>query len=220
MKVTFIDHSGVMIDCGKQLLIFDYVKGNIHLPLDKEIYFFISHRHHDHFNESLFKLQHPSCFILYDEAIGNYGHYPCKAHQVYQLNNLTIKTLASNDEGLGFIVSINGQVILHPGDLHLWKWPLDKNDGPKEIAEIDRLVAQFENELALISQEKYHLIFGLVDYRLEENTYLGLNRLFEKVQFDYCIPIHFWNDFEKLSALANYSEKLLIPRHKMEEFDL
>lgn len=60
MKVTYLEHSGFVIEDGKQAYIFDYWKD----PADVvdtlveqgyELHIFISHIHHDHYMKSIFK---------------------------------------------------------------------------------------------------------------------------------------------------------------------
>ena len=57
MEITYIGHSGFLVETGACYFIFDYYKGEIPvLDAEKDIYVFCSHSHHDHFNPEIFQL--------------------------------------------------------------------------------------------------------------------------------------------------------------------
>ena len=55
MKVTYLDHSGFLLELKDRYFIFDYYKGELP-PLDrkKEVLVFCSHAHRDHYNPKIF----------------------------------------------------------------------------------------------------------------------------------------------------------------------
>ena len=58
LHVTFLAHSGFLVEDGKRCYVFDYYKdpNNIVWQLAKrgrELWFFVSHTHGDHFNPSI-----------------------------------------------------------------------------------------------------------------------------------------------------------------------
>ena len=50
MTITYIHHSGYLLETEQALLLFDFVEGALP-PLDpaKDLFVFVSHRHEDHF---------------------------------------------------------------------------------------------------------------------------------------------------------------------------
>ena len=55
MKITYINHSGFLIETRDCYYIFDYYKGELpHLDKEKEVIVFCSHFHQDHFNPQIF----------------------------------------------------------------------------------------------------------------------------------------------------------------------
>ena len=55
MKVTYINHSGFLIETRDCYYIFDYYKGELsNLDKEKEVIVFCSHFHQDHFNPQIF----------------------------------------------------------------------------------------------------------------------------------------------------------------------
>ena len=57
MKVTYLNHSGVLVEFKDYYCIFDYYRGELPL-LDKkkEVIVFCSHCHEDHYNSLIFDL--------------------------------------------------------------------------------------------------------------------------------------------------------------------
>ena len=50
LTVTYIKHSGFLIETANSYLLFDYWQGKLpELQYDKELYIFSSHAHHDHY---------------------------------------------------------------------------------------------------------------------------------------------------------------------------
>ena len=55
MRITYIGHSGFLVELKKSLLLFDYYEGALPaLSHEKQLYVFASHRHPDHFNPEIF----------------------------------------------------------------------------------------------------------------------------------------------------------------------
>lgn len=52
MKITYLRHSGFLVELEQVWLLFDYYRGEIpEFPKGKKGYVFVSHRHIDHFNK-------------------------------------------------------------------------------------------------------------------------------------------------------------------------
>lgn len=58
VTVTYIKHSGFLVETKESYLLFDYWEGKLpELQYDKELYVFSSHAHHDHYTKDIFKLE-------------------------------------------------------------------------------------------------------------------------------------------------------------------
>ncbi len=56
VTVTYIKHSGFLVETKESYLLFDYWEGKLpELQYDKELYVFSSHAHHDHYTKDIFK---------------------------------------------------------------------------------------------------------------------------------------------------------------------
>ena len=61
VTVTYIKHSGFLVETKESYLLFDYWEGKLpELQYDKELYVFSSHAHHDHYTKDIFKLENIS----------------------------------------------------------------------------------------------------------------------------------------------------------------
>ena len=71
MTVTYIGHSGFLLETEDAYFLFDYFEGTIpELKNNKSIIVFSSHRHHDHFNPEIFELI-KKCVNNEDENLEN-----------------------------------------------------------------------------------------------------------------------------------------------------
>ena len=60
MKVTYIGHSGFLVETSGCSLLFDYYQGQIpRLRQDTPLFVFVSHSHSDHFNPEIFSIKGP-----------------------------------------------------------------------------------------------------------------------------------------------------------------
>ena len=57
MKITYINHSGFLVETENCYYVFDYYKGEMpRLDKSKEVVVFCSHFHQDHFNPKIFEI--------------------------------------------------------------------------------------------------------------------------------------------------------------------
>ena len=105
MNVTYIQHSGFSVDFADMMLVFDYWMGEITIPEDKPVYVFVSHAHHDHFNEEIFEWERSGVdirYILSDDINADpaENRILLGPDEFCDLGNIKIKTLRSTDEGV------------------------------------------------------------------------------------------------------------------------
>lgn len=118
MKITYIHHSGYLLETSRALLLFDFVEGTLPaLDPDKDLFVFVSHRHGDHFSPKIFDLaaSHPKIrFILSDDIWQNrvpehlhglaWFMDPGKVLEFQEAGGLRVTAFKSTDEGVAFIV--------------------------------------------------------------------------------------------------------------------
>ena len=126
MTITYIHHSGYLLETEQALLLFDFVEGALP-PLDpaKDLFVFVSHRHEDHFSPKIFDLAatHPRIrFILSDDIWQNkvpehlhgltWSVDPGKIREFKEGGGIRITAFKSTDEGVAFVVETG---IFSPG---------------------------------------------------------------------------------------------------------
>lgn len=213
MEVTYIGHSGFLVELEHTLLLFDYSEGEIPaMDPDKELYVFASHAHCDHFNVEIFKLGHPRSHYVCSEDIQRVWNVKdfdshgisgsilekilfLRPHEKVCLDEIRVETLDSTDEGVAFLVETEGNSILHMGDLHWWVWA----DEPEE--DNHRIEEQWKRELSRLSGRHIDLLFAVLDPRQEGDFWKGLDQLVRTVDADAIYPMHMWGQPELVDRL-------------------
>ncbi|AGF57489.1 L-ascorbate metabolism protein UlaG (beta-lactamase superfamily) [Clostridium saccharoperbutylacetonicum] len=215
MKITYIEHSCFSVEFENVVLLFDYYKGQLpEFEKDKIIYVFSSHMHHDHFNMSIFELlkEYPNIKYVFSSDIKiAFGRSLFNMHgvtddiyekiefmrsnDVLETIDLKIETLNSTDEGVAFIVTVDGKTIYHAGDLNLWVWNYKDEDFN------DNMLQDFEREIAKIKNRHFDAAFLVLDPRQGEWFNLGFDYFMKNTNTDKVYPMHFWNDNSVINML-------------------
>ncbi|MGN0468356.1 MAG: MBL fold metallo-hydrolase, partial [Acutalibacteraceae bacterium] len=115
MKITYINHSGFLVETKDCYYIFDYYRGNLpDLDENKPAVVLCSHFHHDHFNPEIFNMLN-RMHINYQAVLAkdiSKSQYPASVkvtkayhNQTYALDNgSVVQTLLSTDSGVAFIL--------------------------------------------------------------------------------------------------------------------
>lgn len=213
MKVTYLNHSGFLLEWTHSYWIFDYFKGTIP-PLDpqKDIFVFCSHSHGDHFNPLIFKLlkDYPAVTYIFSAEIRtSFEKLEIHSEQqtIYFLEDRTdislltssnesiqIHTLKSTDLGCAFFILFNGRTIYHAGDLHWWHWEGEPDDWN------DQITKDYKNEMHFLNGKSIDLAFNLLDPRQKQDYALGMNYFLKNTHTKHVFPMHFWNDFSIISC--------------------
>jgi L-ascorbate metabolism protein UlaG (beta-lactamase superfamily) len=198
MEVTYIGHSGFLIEWESSYFLFDYFKGEIpKLKSDKKVFVFVSHEHHDHFNPVIFDLgakDQKVEFILASEI--KMTKKECDITSVspentYELidfnqNKISIKTLKSTDSGVAFLLQYLGKTIYYAGDLNWWLWSGESKQYN------NNMTLMFNKEMEKLKELPIDIAFAPLDPRQEEYYYIGLEKLINTTFVNYVFPMHFW----------------------------
>ena len=196
MQVTYIDHSGFMVESGSCYYIFDYYKGELpKLDKDKEVIVFCSHFHQDHFNPQIFQIL-KDMGLNYQAVLAkdiNKRKYPTGVKittayhdESYTLDNGTqVSTLLSTDSGVAFIVKTKDSTIYHAGDLNDWYW-----EGEPD-ADNRQMTSRYRAEIDKLKGIHFDAAFVPLDPRQEDHYADGMIYFLEKVEceavFSRCI---------------------------------
>lgn len=240
MKVTYLNHSGFLLEADTFYCIFDYYKGNIpELDAEKDIFVFCSHSHEDHFNPDVFELQRQYPKVTYVfaneirrarkrkmEALGidlSEIHF-VKNREDYEIKGaggtrLQVHTLLSTDRGCAFVIDYEGFVIYHAGDLNHWRWEGE----PEEWNH--RMGKNFQKEMQYLEGKSLDIAFVPLDPRQEKDYCLGMNGLLKSAVVKHLFPMHFWDQF---SVIDQYIQENVVPeqtkiyniKHNEETWDI
>lgn len=221
IKVWYLGHSGFAVNIGNKLLIFDYyldksennersLSSGVIEPseiIDKEVFVFASHSHPDHFNPVIlsWKKQLPDVryFLSYDIPKKYHQEWTSilKNNEVYQEENIRIQTFKSTDEGIAFLINIDGISIYHSGDLNWWHWIGEPDEWNNDMA------AQFKQEVSLIKNHHIDIAFLPADPRLESAELMGISWFLNEVDVKTAFPMHFENNYSIMDRIKIEANK-------------
>lgn len=211
MKVTYLGHSGFMVELHDSCLVFDYYRGELpHNCQDlksKNWYVFSSHSHGDHFNPKIIELMCGYDNVTYvfskdiERKLKSYkelvaGKSICymRRDEEIRLNDIEIKTFHSTDKGVAFLVKAEGQLIYHAGDLNWWHWEGESAQYNNDMA------ARYKREVGKIKESVedrggiLDVAFVPLDPRLLSAYYMGMKYFLENVKVQKLFPMHFWDE--------------------------
>lgn len=241
MRITYIDHSGFLVETGTANFIFDYYKGEIP-PLDVEIplVVFASHKHPDHYNPVIFDWmnRYRNVTFILDKDCGikwklrecEKSGIPLGEHlvRVKRDSNLTIplangkdmelRTLRSTDEGVAFLIRYEGKTIYHAGDLNDWIW---KEESDSYNMNMEK---SYRREMEKLSDMVIDVAFVPMDPRQKEKMYRGMEIFLQHARPAKVFPMHFWGKYSIIQKFCEihpeYADQIMCIRNKGEQFEL
>ena len=231
MKVTYIGHSGFLVETKIANFLFDYYKGTIP-PVDSKLPFivFVSHKHGDHYNPEIFKLaaHYPNIhyYISNDIQISEkiMADYELTKEFVNQKitiispglkkvvslseeehdkNYIVLETIKSTDQGLAFLINVEGRLIYHAGDLNCWVWEGDTKQ------QFNNMSAMFKRTMERIGGREIFLAFAPLDPRQGQYYKIGMDYLLNAAPITYAVPMHMWGEYETVDLY----EKERVTKH-------
>ncbi len=233
-SILYLGNAGWAVKTSNRLLIFDYIEnerradeasllnGHI-LPEEiksQKVYVFVTHEHADHFVPVIYEWKKSLQNIEYI-----FGFELKETPDYVQIMNpreekivdgMTIRTIASTDAGVGFLVQVDGLVILHTGDHANRTRVLEKSFSD----EIDYLAGmRLSPDMAFIS------IKGC-GFRDTEAVKTGVYYALGKLQPKAVFPMHasgdeyFYRSFADEAAGQNFKSKFMCAENKGDSFIL
>lgn len=226
MKITYIYHSCFLVETQAVILLFDYFKGELPvLDNEKKIYVFASHKHQDHFDLSIFSLaeQYDNVIYILSRDIKMNAHYmerrgiSQKARdKIYYVGknenaiygDIAVETLTSTDQGVAFIVSLEGETLYHAGDLNWWSWQGESEE------ESNHAESSFLREMEKIEGRIFDVAFLPLDSRQEDRFHWGFDYFMRATKTKQAIPMHMWGDYsviprlKKMNCAKEYADRI------------
>lgn len=212
--ITYIFHSSFLVESKNHILIFDYISNqnidentlkNKLQTTKKDIYVFVTHSHDDHFDPTIFSWNEFNSNIKYiiSDDVFIESHIPnlyyIDKYNFLEQENILIETYGTTDQGLSFLVNVDGLSIYHSGDLNWWHWKNDDNTSQLNEEE------DYKKEVDMLQTKDIDIAFVPVDPRLEEYYYLGADYFLEYIKPNLLVPMHFG---DKIETSKNLKEKL------------
>lgn len=209
-KVWYLAHSGFAVQTESSFLIFDYYLdepkgGTIEQGVidpkelaEKNVIVFVSHNHDDHFNPVVFEWQKtiPNIkYILSNDISEIPNAIMIGPNDTVEQENLVVKTYRSTDEGVAFLVQIDGLAIYHAGDLNWWHWEGELDTYNMKMAD------DYKKQIDLLADKRIDLAFVPLDPRQERQYDWGIKYLLERNDVPYVVPMHFWNQPDVIDRL-------------------
>ena len=238
LRVTFIHHSSFVVETDTRQLVFDYFPACTYSDVtfhgkepvfsaEKPVYVFASHSHKDHFSLDVLRWAENRDDVHYifskDIRLGkNYlirnGYDPEIRKQIkfvspaseYEIDDMKVKTLLSTDVGVAFVVETDGIRIYHAGDLSMWN--VDWEGDPMYS---DIYGGGYKKQIKRLWHKHIDVGFVLLDPRMGDGAYAGIDYFVENVDCDLVFPMHCWEDysviqrFKRRPQMARFKDKIV-----------
>lgn len=236
MKITYLGHSGFLVEMDDACFLFDYYKGAFpDMDEKKKLFVFVSHAHYDHYNKAVFDLRGrfaKTRYILSSDIRGKENDTstvdgeqggdtvfmkPCEERE---LLGCRVRTLRSNDEGVAFLIQYHGKTLYHAGDLNWWHW---EGESDKFNTVMRR---SYQSEINKLEKDSIDAAFVPVDPRLGEQYVWGLDCFMKRTQTKCVFPMHFWGNYEVFDRLMlekcteDYKDKIMKIEREGQSFSL
>lgn len=241
MTLTYIFHSGFLIETSDSILIFDFWMDPAHVVGNrlascqgKHIYVFSSHFHEDHFTKEIFcwRKAVPTGQITYilSKDILKHRRANKEDADVWMAKGSTwvderIKVTAtgSNDSGVSWIVDVGGLRIFHAGDLCNWYARFLETETPankiysEDFGMFVNPVAEekrFLGELKDIAKlaDSFDVVMFPVDGRIGNGYTRGGRQFIERFKVGLFVPMHFvMSGFESAWRMEPFCAERGIP---------
>ena len=234
-KLTYLAHSGCLLELNDACLLFDWWKGELPVLPEKPLYVFVSHAHSDHFNPAVFALDDGNREVRFllghdirlspsrREKWGVSEATAAKCTRMHgneqlELPGMTIETLPSTDEGVAFIVTTEGQTLFHAGDLNWWHWEGEPDPWNPDMAR------NFQAYAEPLRGRRLDLAMLPLDPRLGEDGFRGPAHFLSLAETERFLPIHLWRKFafveEFLTRFPEHRARTLLPVQDGQVFEL
>ena len=227
MQITYIHHSGFLVDTERCYYLFDYEQGALpEMDKEKPIYVLSSHGHHDHYNPEIFTklkdsgMKNISAILSDDIAVPkNVNVQQVSPGNEYHLSmGQTITTFQSTDLGVAFLIEDQGKMIYHAGDLNDWVWE------EESASYNEQMTKDYREQIDLLSKKlngrEIDVAFVVLDPRQEKDYDKGMCYFLEHIPVKAVFPMHYWGKPEIMDVFIKehtaYKSKIKSAMHGKE----
>lgn len=229
MNVTYLHHSGFLVELDTKVLLFDYYTESGRKAYfdpaaygEKDILVFVSHAHEDHYDRRILDwAKYPNVKYVLSHDVHTMMDFEGEVlhvnpHETHIFGGVEIKTLQSNDEGVAFLVKADGKTIYHAGDLNWWHW-----NGEPDFFN-DDIKRSYTTEIDKLKGEEIDVAFVPADLRLQDKYFWAMNYFLQTVGAKVLFPMHFWGRFDVCEMLRQlgFGETIMLITKENETFEL
>lgn len=210
MNIKHVFHSGFEFELNNKLFLID-VYTDLKDYKDRDIYFFVTHSHGDHYNPEISKLRvdnNIKYIVSSDVPMTGDDVYVVNKGDKLILDDLNIAVFGTTDLGVSYHIDYFNTKVFHSGDLNWWHWENDSIEVQKSEAD------QYKGEIEALMGYEVDYAFVPYDYRLKEANRLAMDYFIKKINPKYLIPMHFANEYHTLSHLRTESNTILLGADK------
>lgn len=226
MQITYLGHSGFLIEFDRCYFLFDYYRGKLPaLHTAKPVFVFASHAHADHYNPEIFALLQAQgmeqiAAILSRDILRRRRPEPipdaiepvleATFHQTYRLPcGVALRTLHSTDRGVAYLAKHDEHVIYHAGDLN--DWSFDPSSPRYDERRNRQMAGSYRHEIDLLQEwldgAAVDAAFLPLDPRLGACYADGLLYFLKKISVKKVYPMHYWDSPELIPRfLSEYPQ--------------
>ena len=233
MTLTYIFHSGFVLETEQSILVFDYwmdpsgVMDGV-LRSEKPMYVLSSHFHEDHFTREIFEWKKRKPNITYILSKDILRHRRANKDEAdawlakgasWADERISVRALGSTDSGVSWIVETGGKRIFHAGDLCNWyaRFLPDAVSGQTIYSEafaedIDPIAheKQYLGELKDIRKvaDSFDIVMFPIDGRTGNGYTLGGRQFIERFKVGMFVPMHFVaSGFESAWRMKEFTDE-------------
>ena len=217
-KITYLDHSGYMIQTPEVLLVFDYCHDPAHKVIktlshnqELPVVFFISHADRNHINHEIFNLgqNHERLYIISNDFHDRKDNLNIPIGWISPgdtLDNLPgkvkVKAYSTTRRGCSFVVTTaTGRNIFHGGELG--RCDIHDGNSPKDIAACDEKFAVIVNRIAE-DHPSFDLTMMAVDTTDGSQFAKNASYFLHKIKVADFVPFHIDDPKDKACEIADY----------------
>ena len=218
LKLTYIFHSGFVVETEQCVLVFDYWMDPANViaeyrKIHKHVYVFSSHFHEDHFTKDIFRwrVENTSARYTYILSKDILKHRRAGKEDAdvwlakggtWADSNIKVVATGSNDSGVSWVVEVGDRRIFHAGDLCNWYARFLEGETPdKEVysEEFDEYINPVAEEKRFLGELKdvgkvakdFDLVMFPVDGRIGNGYTRGARQFIERFKVGLLVPMHF-----------------------------
>lgn len=218
MELTYLYHSGFVVETNRCVLVFDYWMDPAHVmdrlvnPCgDKHVYVFVSHFHSDHFNKQIFAWReaNPRTAFTYLLSRDILDHHRATQEVAdawmekgdrWHDHTISVTATGSNDSGVSWVVEVEGKRLFHAGDLCNWYARFFSDNTPETIYshELGIRVNPTEEERRFLQElDDIREVCPTIDIamfpedgRIGNGYTLGARQLISRLRVKLLVPMH------------------------------